>query len=70
MEMLLHGQSKLSINSILEGEILTFGTCIEVLEYFENGSIKEYKNGNIKIQNINININMEITLRFSTSQNL
>jgi hypothetical protein len=49
MEMLLHGQSKLSINSILEGEILTFGTCIEVLAYFENGSIKEYKNGNIKI---------------------
>jgi hypothetical protein len=36
-----------SRNSIWEGEILTFGICNEVLEYFENGSIKEYKNGNI-----------------------
>jgi hypothetical protein len=46
MEMLLHGQTKSSGNSIWEGEILTFGICIEVFEYFENGSIKEYKNGN------------------------
>jgi hypothetical protein len=46
---LSHGQTKSSKNSIWEGEILTFGTCIEVLEYFENGSIKEYKNGNIKM---------------------
>jgi hypothetical protein len=49
MEKLLHGQTKSSRNFIWEGEILTFGTCTEVLEYFENGSIKEYKNGNIKI---------------------
>jgi len=49
MEKLLHGQTKSSINFIWEGKIIFFGTCTEVLEYFENGSIKEYKNGNIKI---------------------
>jgi hypothetical protein len=49
MEKLLHGQTKSSKNFIWEGEILTFGTRIEVLEYFENGSIKEYKNVNIKM---------------------
>jgi hypothetical protein len=43
MEKLLHGQIKSSKNSIWEGKILTFGTYIEVFEYFENGSIKEYK---------------------------
>jgi hypothetical protein len=32
--------------TIWEGEILTFTICTEVLEYFENGSIKEYKNKN------------------------
>jgi hypothetical protein len=46
MEILLQGQTKSSKNSIWEGEIFTFGTYNEVLEYFENGSIKEYKNGN------------------------
>jgi len=49
MEKLLHGQIKSSRNYIWEGKIFTFGICIEVLEYFENGNIKEYKNGNIKI---------------------
>jgi hypothetical protein len=49
MEKLLHGQTKSSRNFIWEGEIFTFGTYTEVLNYFENGSIKEYKNGNIKI---------------------
>jgi len=37
------------LHPIWEGEILTFGTYTEVFEYFENGSIKEYKNGIIKI---------------------
>jgi len=49
MEKLLHGQIKSSRNFVWEGEILTFGTCTEVLEYFEYGSIKEYKYGNIYI---------------------
>jgi hypothetical protein len=49
MEKLFNGQTKSSINFIYKGEILTFGTCTKVLEYFENGSIKNYKNGNIKI---------------------
>jgi hypothetical protein len=49
MEKLLHGHTNSSRNFIWEGEILTFGTCTEVLEYFENGSIIEYKNGNIKV---------------------
>jgi hypothetical protein len=40
MEKLLHGQTKSSINYVWEGKILTFGTCIEVLEYFDNGNIK------------------------------
>jgi hypothetical protein len=48
MEKLLHGQTKSNKHSIWEGEIVIFGTCTNVLEYFENGSIKEYKNGNIK----------------------
>jgi hypothetical protein len=43
MEKFLHGQTKSSRNFVWEGEIFTFGTCSEVLEYFENGSIKEYK---------------------------
>jgi hypothetical protein len=47
MEKLLHGHIKSSKNSIWEGKIFTFGTCTEILEYFENGSIKKYKNGNI-----------------------
>jgi hypothetical protein len=46
MEKLLHGQTKSSRNFVWEGEILT---CTKVVEYFENGSIKEYKNENIKI---------------------
>jgi hypothetical protein len=49
MEKLLHGQTKSSRIFIWQGEILTFDTSSEVLEYFENGSIKEYKYGNIKV---------------------
>jgi hypothetical protein len=42
-------QTKSSRNFIWEKKIITFGTCTKVLEYFENGSIKEYKNRKIKI---------------------
>jgi hypothetical protein len=44
----LHRHTKSSKNFVWEGEILTFGTSTKVLEYFENGSVKKYKSGNIK----------------------
>ncbi len=49
MEKLLHGQTKSSRNFIWKERSSPLALCTEVLEYFENGSIKEYKNGNIKI---------------------
>jgi hypothetical protein len=44
----LHRHTKSSKNFVWEGKILTFGTSTKVLEYFENGSVKKYKSGNIK----------------------